>query len=205
LSITAEYLIIKQIKTKDWRKFMKNQLLFTILIFLYATVGFAQDNGKLSTENKNITIIHGASTADGKSDISERILEECITSLPKSSDLEPVINSTSQYLKEVNGDPAKNEFVQTFSASLDINYMLYQKVLVIVATSSVQGQEPVMKVMEKNLKQTKHFEANSANGDLFANRSHRQYYFSSADGAKSDVIRQANAWIKQQSSVMCSK
>lgn len=184
---------------------MKSQMSAAILILLCTMIGFAQDNGKSSTENKNITIIHGTSLADGKSDVSERILEECITSLPKSSDLEPVVGSSSQYLKEINGDPAKNEFVQTYSATLDINYMLYQKVLVIVATSSVQGQEPVMKVMEKNLKQTKHFESNSANGDLFANRSHRQYFFSSAEAAKSDVTKQASAWIRQQSAVTCSK
>lgn len=168
----------------------------------YMTI--AQGNGNSNTQNKNITVIHGNSTADGKSDVSERILEECITSLPKAGELEPIIGSNSQYLKEINGDPNKNEFVKTYTASLDINYMLYQKVLVIVATSSVQGQEPIMKVMEKSLKQTKRFEANSANGDLFAGRSHRQYYFSSPDAAKNEVIRQASSWIRQQAAVVCN-
>jgi len=184
---------------------MKSQISVIVLILCCVAAGFSQDNTKASTENKNITIIHSSSTADGKSDVSERILEECITSLPKGGDLDPVVNSGTQFLKEINGDPSKNDHVKIYSASLDINYMLYQKVLVIVATSSVQGQEPVMKVMEKNLKQTKHFESSSANGDLFAGRSHREYYFSSPDAAKSDVIKQANAWIRQQASVMCSK
>ena len=182
---------------------MKIEFCVTLLISLLASPGFSQDNQKSSTENKNVTIIHSTSTADGKSDISERILEECIVSLPKAGDLEPVIGSNSEYLKEINGEPAKNEFVKTYSATLDINYMLYQKVLVIVATSSAQGQEPVMKVMEKNLKQSKHFESNSANGDLFAGRSHRQYYFSTQSAAKDEVVKQASAWIRQQSSVVC--
>ena len=34
-----------------------------------------------------------------------------------------------------------------------------------------------MKVMEKNLKQTKQFTSSSSEGDLFAGRSNRQYYF----------------------------
>ncbi len=179
-------------------------ILVVSLVILMCNFLNAQENDQTTSENKNVTIIHGTSTADGKSDVSERILEECIASLPGNSDLDPVINSSSQYLKEINNDPNKNEFVKIYSASLDINYMLYQKVLVIVATSSVQGQEPVMKVMEKSLKQIKHFESNNSNGDLFAGRSHRQYYFSSSNAAKNDVIKQANAWIKQQSAVVCN-
>lgn len=179
-------------------------ILLVSLVMLTSNLLNAQENEKTISENKNVTIIHGTSTADGKSDVSERILEECINSLPGSRDLDPVINSASQYLKEINDDPNKNEFVKTYSASLDINYMLYQKVLVIVSTSTVQGQEPAMKVMEKSLKQTKHFESNSSNGDLFAGRSHRQYYFSSSNAAKNDVIKQATAWIKQQSAVVCN-
>ncbi len=177
---------------------MKTKIIPVMLVLASCMICFAQGNG-------NTTIIHGVSSADGKSDVSERILEECLQSLPKSSDLSPDVRSNTAFLKEINGDPSRNEQVQTFSASLDINYMLYQKVLVIVATSTVQGQEPVMKVMEKNLRQSKHFESNSSNGDIYAGRSHRQYYFSSADAARNDVIRQAAAWLRQQASVACSK
>lgn|SRR5512133_2621328 len=177
---------------------MNTKIIPVILVLVSCVICFAQGNS-------TTTIIHGVSSADGKSDVSERILEECLQSLPRSGDLSPVVSSRAAFLKEINGDPSRNEQVQTFSASLDINYMLYQKVLVIVATSSVQGQEPVMKVMEKNLRQSKHFEANSSNGDIFAGRSHRQYYFSSEDAARNDVIRQATAWLRQQASVACSK
>jgi hypothetical protein len=174
-------------------------LTMALLTVTFAGIAENRDSG-----DKNITIIHGQSVADGRSDVSERILEECIVSLPKTGELNPILSSGSEYMKEINGDANKNEFAKTFSASLDINYILYQKVLVIVTTNSVQGQEPVMKVMEKRLNQSKHFESNSANGDSFAGRSHRKYYFSTSDAAKEDVVNQANAWIRQQSAVVCS-
>lgn len=157
------------------------------------------------TENKNVTIIHGESTADGKSQVTERLLEECIAAVPNPSSLEPIVSSESQYLKEINGDPAKNDFVKTYSASLELNYTVKQKVLIVVTTNSVQGQEPVMKVMDKTLKRSKKFVSNSADGDLYAGRSRRKYYFSTPEGASADVKKRAAAWIKQQSAVICSK
>jgi hypothetical protein len=179
------------------------KLLLSSLLLTACTVGstIADEN----ETSKDVTIIHGTSTADGKSEIGERILEECITTLPSENQLEPVVNSSSQYLKEINGDPQKNDFVKTYSATLEINYIIYQKVLIVVTTNSVKGQEPVMKVMEKNLTQTKRFESNSADGDLYAGRSHRAYYFSTPDGASADVKKRAAAWLKQQASVLCKK
>jgi hypothetical protein len=164
---------------------------------------YSQDGS--STENKNVTIIQGTSAADGKSEVGERILEECIVSLPRVDVLAPVVTSESAFRKEINGDPAKNDFLQTYTATVDVNYMLYQKVLVVVTTNSVNGQEPVMKVMEKNLKQTKRIVSDPSGGDVFAGRSHRQYYFSTSDGAEKDVKKRAGAWIKQQASVVCNK
>lgn len=156
-----------------------------------------------NTENKNVTIIHGASVADGKSEVTEKLLEECVVALPSPQDLEPVVTSQSQFLKEVNGDPAKNEFVKFYNATLEINYLVHQKVVIVVTTSSVQGQEPVMKVMDKTLQQSKTFESSATDGDLFAGRSRRQYYFSTAEGAQNDVKHRAEAWLKQQSAVLC--
>jgi hypothetical protein len=180
------------------------KLIVTSILFTACSIGStvaADDN----VTSKDVTIIHGTSTADGKSEIGERILEECIVSLPSENELEPVVNSGSQFLKEINGDPQKNDFVKTYSATLEINYILYQKVLIVVTTNSVKGQEPVMKVMEKNLTQKKRFESSSSDGDLYAGRSHRAYYFSTPEGASADVKKRAAAWIKQQSSVMCKK
>jgi len=179
------------------------------VLFLVCFTASAADNenekDKTTTQNKNVTIIQGQSTADGKSQMREQILEECIVSLPRVEDLEPEITSESQYLKEINGDPDKNEFVKYYSASLEINYMLYQKVLIVVTTNTVAGQEPVMKVMEKNIKQSKKFISNPSEGDIYAGRSHRRYYYSSAESASNDVKKRAQIWLKEQGAVICKK
>ena len=183
---------------------MKRTLCATIVVAVFPLAVFSQ-NDRAVREEKDVTIIHGHSTADGKSEVGERILEECIVSLPKLDDLEPEITSESIFLKEINGDPSKNEFVKTYRASMDINYMLYQKVLIVVTTNSVKGQEPVMKVMEKSLKQSKRITSNSSDGDLYAGRSNRQHYFSTPEAAAKDAKKRAAAWLKQQSAVVCKK
>ncbi len=184
---------------------MKRTLMISVLSCgLLAFGAWAQTEGKSVTENKNVTIIHGQSTADGSSDLKERILEECIESLPSPQELEAEVSSQSVYLKEINGDPAKNDFVKTYSASVVINYMLHQKVLMIVTTSSIQGQEPVMKVVERSIKQSKRFDSNSGDGDIYAGRSNRKYYFSTADAAAADAKQRAQVWVKQQKAVVCA-
>jgi hypothetical protein len=181
-----------------------NRIIGMVLIaILTAACGvFAADKGPL-TENKNVTLVSAASTVDGKSEISEKLLEECIVSLPRINDLEAEVTSQVAFLKEINGDPNKNDFVKSYHAVIEINYMLHQQSLIIVATSSVQGQEPVMKVVEKTLRQSKLFESNPGDGEYFAGRSNRQYYFPTADAAVSDVKHRAAIWIKQQSAVVC--
>ena len=178
---------------------MKKVILPLLLVGILAPAAFTEKN----SDDKNITIIQGQSTADGKSQVTERLLEECIGALPDPASLEPVVSSSSDYLKEINGDPAKNEFVKTYTASLEINYTVRQKALIVVTTNSVQGQEPVMKVLEKTLTRSKKFTSNAADGDLYAGRSRRQYYFSTPEGATDDVRNRASAWIRQQSAVRC--
>lgn len=179
---------------------MKNTLRLIMIGLASFSFTYAADD-----EAKNITIVQGTSTADGKSQVTERLLEECIVALPDPASIDPVVSSESQFLKEINGDAAKNEFVKTYTATLEINYIVRQKALIVVTTSSVQGQEPVMKVLDKELAQSKQFVSNSSDGDLYAGRSRRQYYFSTAEGAKKDVQTRAAAWIKQQSTIICKK
>jgi hypothetical protein len=155
------------------------------------------------TENKNITLISAQSTADGKSEFRKELLEECIVSLPNADQLDAEITSSSQFLKGINGDNKKNEFVKTYSAVIEINYMLYQKKLLIVTTSSVQGQEPVLKEVEGKIKQSKKFVSNPVEGDIYAGLSNRQHYYSTAEGAIKDVKKRAAIWLKQQAAVVC--
>jgi hypothetical protein len=172
------------------------------MLLIAALAAAGADKAPL-TENKNVTLVSAASTVDGKSEISEKLLEECIVSLPRVDDLDAEVTSQVAFLKEINGDPNKNDFVKSYHAVIEINYMLHQQSLIIVTTSSVQGQEPVMKVVEKTLRQSKLFESNPSEGDYFAGRSNRQYYFPTAEAAIADVKHRAAVWIKQQSAVVC--
>jgi len=181
---------------------MKKAIISAVVAALVPWAAFALSDKGL-TENKNVTLVSAQSSVDGKSDINEKLLEECIVSLPDLSDLEAEVTSQAAYVKEINGDPAKNDFVKSYSAIIEINYMLRQQTLIIVTTSSIQGQEPVMKVFEKSLRQTKRFESNPTEGENFAGRSNRSYYFPTADAAVGDVKKRAAIWLKQQSAVVC--
>jgi hypothetical protein len=182
---------------------MKKIGLLALSLSLFGVSGFAAEKEGY-TQNKNVTVVRAETSVDGKSQISEKLLEECIVSLPKVDDLDAQVSSQAAYLKEINGDPNKNDFVKCYSAEIEINYMLHQQSLIIVTTASVQGQEPVMKVVEKNMRQTKRFESNPTEGENFAGRSHRQYYFPTAEAAIKDVKQRAAIWLKQQSAVVCS-
>jgi len=143
-----------------------NMIILNVL-FLLLSVGsisvFASDS---KTENKNITLISAQSSADGKSKVWKELLEECIVSLPKAADLIADVTSKAHFLKGINGDKNNNEHIKTYNASIEINYMIHQKELIIVATSSVQGQPPVMKEVVKKIKKSKMFVSNTSEGDI---------------------------------------
>jgi hypothetical protein len=191
-------------KTLQEGERMNKLIGMALIAALSAAFVFAGDKAPL-TENKNVTLVQAASSVDGKSDVSEKLLEECIVSLPRVQDLEAEVTSQVAYLKEINGDQNKNDFVKSYYAILEINYMLHQQSLIIVTTSSIQGQEPVMKVVEKTLRQSKRFESNPTEGEYFAGRSLRQYYFPTAESAIADVKQRAAIWLKQQYAVICGK
>jgi len=156
-------------------------------------------------ENKDITIISAQSTSDGKSEIKKELIEECIISLPEVTSLEPIIQTVAKFLNNINGNPQKNEYTKVYNAVLEINYLLHQKELLIITTNSIKGQKPEIKEVSKKLRQTVRFESNSSNGDIFAGKGSREFYFSSAEKAKEDVIAKAKTWLKQQMGAICSK
>ena len=180
------------------------RIISMMIITGLAVFGTYAGDTRGATENKNVTLVSASSSVDGKSDINEKLLEECIVSLPSVNELEAEVTSSVAYVKEINGDPAKNDFVKMYSAVIEINYMLHQQSIIIVTTSSIQGQEPVMKVVDKTLRQSKTFESNPTEGENFAGRSDRRYYFPTAEAAIKDVKRRAAIWLKQQSAVICA-
>jgi hypothetical protein len=160
-----------------------------------------RNDGK--TERKTVTFVN-AGNAEGGTEIAKEKVKECIVALPAADALEPDVTSDSRFLKEINGDPAKNEWVKTYTARLTINYQVYKKDLLIVSTKSVEGMEPTMKDVEKRLPESKEFISNPDDGDTYAGRSNRQYYFTKKEEAANDVKTRAKVWLKQQMPLVCS-
>ncbi len=154
-------------------------------------------------EKKDITMITATTSADGQSDVRTEVTKDCIMNLPNAETLEAQVTSETIHLQEVNGEAGHNEWQKVYKASLDVNYLVYQKELLIVTTRSVQGQEPVIKEVEKKLRKIEAFTSNPSEGDIYAGRSQRQYYYSKPETAIKDVKSRAKIWVQQQSSVLC--
>ena len=186
---------------------MSTTLRSAVLFAMSAVCAQAQPESKSSekVEKKNITVITGESSADGSSEVRREMEKDCILSLPNPDQLEPQVTSEAVYLRGINGEPGHDAWAKVYTARLDIDYLNYQKELLIVTTRSVQGQEPVIKEVEKKLKHTESFVSNPAEGDTFAGRSNRQYYFTEAKDAIKDVKKRAKIWIEQQTAVVCTE
>lgn len=163
--------------------------------------------GPASADDKQramMTVVGATANADGRSQIDSQIIEECVQSLPTAAELQPVVNAKSEYLKMINGDINDNRSVRTYSAEIDLTYVVFQRRLVTVTTSSIEKSEPVFKEVDGRFDQTKKFVSNSENGDAYAGREYvHDYYFSNADAAIKDVKSRAEAWLKQKRATMC--
>lgn len=177
---------------------MSSPYVLTPLLACLLSFGLA-----VGQDGRNVTNIIGVSSADGKSHVTKELLEECIEALPKPGDLAADVKSKTQFLKEINGEKTKNDHVKSYQATIEINYMLFQKELIIITTNSVTSSKPVLEEKVRKLKQTKTFKSKSSNGDLYAGRSKRQYYFSSEKAAINDATKSAATWLKSQSAVIC--
>ena len=182
---------------------MKHHLAVIPGLALACSLALAAEPAKDKTERKNITLITAQGNADGSTEISREAVKECIVTLPTAEALEPDVVSESRFLKEINGDPNKNDWAKVFTAKITINYQVYKKDLLIVATKSVEGKEPTLKDVEKRLPKSKEFESNPADGDTYAGRSNRQHYFTKQEDAVQDVKARAKVWLKQQGPLLC--
>lgn len=185
---------------------MRNGTVSTLALMatLCLTLDANSAESKDKVERKTITLINAEGKADGSTEISREAIKECIVSLPKVEALEPEVVSDSRFLKEIGGDAAKNDWVKIFTAKITVNYMVYHKDMLIVATKSVEGKEPTLRELEKHLPKSQEFLSNPADGDTFAGRSNRQYYFTKSEDAVKDVRARALVWLKQQGPLVCS-
>jgi hypothetical protein len=171
-----------------------------LVLILAPAALFAQ---AAKTQDKNITVVTASSSSDGSSEISREKVEDCILSLPDPEKLEALVSSEAVFVQGLNGVTGRNEWIKSYSARLDITYMTREKDLIIVTTRSVQGQPPVFREVEKMLRHTQTFLSNSTEGDAYAGRSNRRYYFTSAEAAVKDVKDRARVWISQQAPAVC--
>jgi len=174
---------------------MNKVLVVTAACFLFAAVAFGQ--------TRKVTVIETKTVPSG-AEITEKLLEECIVTLPLVKELEADVKAGSEYLKEINGEAGKNDHVRVYTASVTVNYQVRQKVLIIVTASD--GQEPVMREEVRTvMKKTEPIWSDMEGGDIFAGRSNRRYYYSTAEMAAASAKKRAEVWIKQQQHVVCAK
>ena len=152
---------------------------------------------------KNVTFISAETSADGASEIAHEKMMDCIVALPNPDKLEAQISSQSVFVQGVNGDVNRNEWIKSYIARLDVSYLTREKELIIVTTRNINGQPPVLREVDKTLRHTQTFVSNSTEGEVFAGRSDRQYYFTKAESAIRDVRERAKVWISQQQAVVC--
>jgi hypothetical protein len=164
-------------------------------------------NGRAETAatktEKTVTFISAESSADGASEIAHEKLMDCIVSLPNPDKLDAQISSQAVFVQGVNGEAGRNEWIKSYIARLDVSYLTREKELIIVTTRNINGQAPVLREVDKTLKHTQTFISNSTEGEVFAGRSDRQYYFTKAESAIRDVKERARVWISQQQAVVC--
>ena len=182
---------------------MQRHLAAILALNLAAGFATAADPAPGKVEKKTVTLINATGTADGSSEISREAVKECIVALPAADALEPEVTSDSRYLKEINGEAGKNDWMKVYTAKLAINYQVYKKDLLIVATKSVEGKEPTLREVEKRLPASKEFLSNPSDGDTYAGRSNRQYYYTKPEAAAKDVKERASVWLKQQKPLLC--
>jgi len=152
-----------------------------------------------------LVVLQGGADVDGKSNVTEKLLEECIIALPSMKELEPDVKASTEYLKEINGEAGKNDHVKVYSASVRISYKVRQKLLIIITQNTVDASTPVTRTEERVvMMQTQAFESDPGEGNLFAGRSNRKYYYTTPEAAADNAKKRAQIWVTQQQNVLCS-
>lgn len=188
--------------------------LILIIIFILTSISFAKQRGhhrdndyidaRGEGDKKIIIIKHQDTTSNnGEVKIYKETLQECIGAIPDLNAVQAVISSEPVFAKGINGTTEKN-WIKKYTASITINYTMVKTSLYLVTQKSIDPKKPDFKEFNKREVKSMTFVSESSNGDSFAGRSHRFYYFSSAEKATTDVKKQATVWLSTQEAVMCS-
>lgn len=177
---------------------MKALLLLPILSLFPAVV-----NAQSGEDDRTITVVTAEASADGATEIARERVMDCILELPDPRELEALVTSEALFVRGLNGEKSRNEWIKSYSARLDINYLTRERDLLIVTTRSVHGRDPLIREVDKTLRHTESFVSNPAEGNAFAGRSNRQYYFTTPEAAIRDARERARVWVQQQSTTVC--
>ncbi len=166
---------------------------------------FAAGGALAQSKSGKMVILQGGADVDGKSTVTEKLLEECIVALPSLKELEADVVARTEYLKEINGEAGKNDHVKIYTASVRVSYKVRQKILIIITQNSLDSSTPVTRSEERLvMKETPPFESDPGEGNMFAGRSNRKYYYSSPEAAADNAKKRAQIWVSQQQNVLCS-
>ena len=183
---------------------MKNSILtLTAALALAFGTGSAVAQPATNKTEKTVTYISAETSADGGTEIAREKLLDCIQSLPNPERLQAQVSSLPVYMRGINGDEGRNEWVKSYTARMDITYLTKEKELIIVTTRAVNSQPPVMREVEKVIRHTENFVSSPSDGELYAGNSDRQYHFTTAKAAVKDVRERARVWISQQEATVC--
>ena len=61
-----------------------------------------------------------------------------------------------------------------------------------------------MQEQTREVMMTQSFASDAGDGDIFAGRSNRKYYYSTPEAAEANAKKRAEAWLKQQQQTLCS-
>ena len=176
-----------------------------ILFFILTAPAFSQESLNINKKVFHIKVKDSSGT-NGETKLYRELLDECYSDIPDVDAVIGDISSTTYFLKGINQVPnevLKNDWVRDYSATVEVNYMLRQTVLIIATTKSIEGKEPIFQKVHKKQKRTKRFESRHENGDSYGGRSKRRYFHSNEKSALKDARRQAKRWLSQQEAVMC--
>lgn len=180
---------------------MKNRFLAAA----FFCAAFAAAAAFAQTKSGKLVVLQDVAGVDGKSNVTEKLLEECIVALPSIKDLEPDVKANTEYLKEINGEAGKNDHVKVYTASVQISYKVRQKVLIIITQNSADASTPVTREEVRTImKETAPFESDPGEGNIFAGRSNRRYYYTSPESAADNARKRAQIWVTRQQNVLCS-
>jgi hypothetical protein len=176
------------------------------LLLVVCSVGFAAAALADETSRSVHAIVAAGTAADGSSQIEKQVVEECIMDLPTMNELRPVTDSTARFMKAIGGELEDNRSIRTYSATIELTYVVYQKTLIVVTTSSIERSEPVFREADGRFDRSIVFESNPENGDMFAGRDLvKEYFFSTEQRAVEDARRRAQAWLEQKGAVRCQR